>query len=124
MRRFRPNRVRRRQFSTTSPALQPLRITQDTPTLSHTLSFAQWSLGCLPFGRQLVPDFANDASGQNDHRLAAVGGEVVQHQMDDVGLGVVGCDLQQEIGELGRLARGRRLGEVPSLLGFDGSGMY
>ena len=51
--------------------------------------------------------------------FAGVGAQVVQNQMDGIGAGVVLGNLQDEIGEFRRRARGRRLGEMYARLGLD-----
>ena len=52
-------------------------------------------------------------------RFTGEGTQVVQHQMDGIGGGVMLGNLQQEIGELGRRARGRHLGEMNPRLGLN-----
>lgn len=69
------------------------------------------------FGRVMhgepVPQPAADLFSEALHDgLAAVRTQIVQHQMDGTGSGVMLGNLQEEIGELGRRARGRHLGEM------------
>lgn len=54
-------------------------------------------------------------------RLAGVGREVVEHQVDGVCGGVGGGDVEREFGDVGRRAGRGELGEVASHLWFDGA---
>jgi len=49
--------------------------------------------------------------------LCGSGAQIVQNQMDGIGAGVVLGNLQDEIGEFRRRARGRHLGECTPALG-------
>lgn len=52
-------------------------------------------------------------------RLAGVSAQVVDDQMDGVGGWIVGGELQDEVGKLGRRACWRHFGEMDSRLGLD-----
>jgi hypothetical protein len=53
--------------------------------------------------------------------LAGMGREVVERQVDGLGGGIEGCDVEQELGEVGGCASRRNFGEVASRPGFHGA---
>lgn len=69
--------------------------------------------------REAVPDPVSNCFPKaiNDS-FAGVSGEIIQHQMDGIGLRISGRDLQQVIGELMPTPGRRNHGEVPSRLRF------
>ena len=52
-------------------------------------------------------------------RLAGVSAQVVHDQMDGIGGRIVGGELQDKVGKLGRRAGRRHFGEMDSRLGLD-----
>src|SRR5215472_13288663 len=95
--------------TTPSPDFSPERCSIPDPALAQALPRKQTDgdLGLVqPASRLLAKAF--------DHCLASMRVQIVQHQMDGVGLGIVDGDIQQVVGKFSRRAVPRHLGKVPS----------
>jgi len=112
------------------PSLFPQRSSIPNPALAQALPGEQTDddlrlvqpavmLGGVVHGESIPQPVAGLSTKTLDYGLARVRTQIVQHQMDGIGLRINRSDVQQVIGKLGRGAVVRHLGEMPPRLGRD-----